>query len=244
MQPMHLGDQQRQDIYQQNMPVATTQYHLPQMNQQIPVVNPQLYNPMFHYQQENRQMPQHQLHQIPNHAFTPPYSAPVVQSPVPNYMSPPPPPSVQMTMPQEPFVVPAAPVISHPSVNVSQPIITTPPLMGDLQPQILKHISPPAPPLVENFLSQMYGDSDDDDSDEDGSESERHERDPGSRRFRDDTIYDCPICKLRFSSQKKIEVHVSQAHPGAKPYKCPICALGLTRMTTFKEHMNMHTVSV
>jgi hypothetical protein len=107
MPGMHLGNQQRQDIiYQQNMPVATAQYH-----QQMPITNHQLYNPMtpiYHYPQENRQLPsqpQHQLHQVPNHAFTAPYNPPVVQSPVPNYMSPPP---VHMPMPQESFAVPAA----------------------------------------------------------------------------------------------------------------------------------------
>jgi DNA-directed RNA polymerase subunit RPC12/RpoP len=56
--------------------------------------------------------------------------------------------------------------------------------------------------------------------------------------------YDCHVCKKKFSSQKKLEGHVKKAHPGTKPYRCLICDTSLTRMTSYKEHMNIHTVSL
>jgi Zinc finger, C2H2 type len=68
-------------------------------------------------------------------------------------------------------------------------------------------------------------------------------REPETENVKAKESYDCHVCKRNFSSQKKLEGHVKKAHPGAKPYRCLICDTSLTRMTSFKEHMNIHTVS-
>jgi hypothetical protein len=97
MQSLHIGNtvqpgDRPPEIY--NMPATLTNYHVNQIHHPIPPTNPQLFNPMFHYPQEQRphHMPAYDSDSVPNYGlpagisvptYTPQVEVPVVNFAVP-----------------------------------------------------------------------------------------------------------------------------------------------------------------
>jgi len=55
-------------------------------------------------------------------------------------------------------------------------------------------------------------------------------------------IFSCSICKERFSSRGEISGHSRRVHGNAKPFKCPYCDAGFTRIGTLNMHLKKHTL--